>query len=727
MSVENNKMQVDIDNLFKQNVNDLISIKELYKRIEELGEKILQIKYNDITLANKLKKDYEKLKKIILDENVQAKLANDIETINEKLSNDIDTINSQMDTIENKSSYYKSSTEYNAVGDCDDLTGIGTDNTIAFNSLLKKENVKIPKGKFLITDTINITGNKIIEGSGIYETMLIFNNANTLKSMFEKTDPNISFLSIKNITIKTLNDNKIFNLNSSCNIDFERVYLVGKNKQGIGIEIKEPDFVRIEHLKLAQLSKGIVFSQDTNTAKGSTQIYVKNINGSNIGIGLESGGLEKALFEGVDFMEVNTGFIFNGNNDRVELNKCHVEAFYNKAIVIENKNNHLIFNDCSVILPKTTSTHGVYENYNGNDSNSIKFNNSFISENESNSNYKQLIFNGIMEYNAKNFIKGNWRSWLDSEDTDQSFRCVTNQNINTLDYAPKKLGNIDFSDLDSLTKNNINSANSTTLNGFNKIEVKFANDSSISKTFKLNEGIHTIVVEAEDLYTTGLRSAKLFIRKTFSPYNYIYNASPRNAEYKGLNVSYYANQEGRVQKKIIPFYIEAEGNYSIGITFDGSGSGKALIGKFEVFKGIANDFVTDDINPVSETFVPTIKATVTNGEHAYTTNSGNYNHIPNLKMINFDLYINCTIDDTIDGEIQINLPSDIPVAKNNVACNIAFLKGFYDGKMICANIPAGMKNIKLTQTDTTGARSYVQGTDIRGKSIGLMISGTYFY
>ena len=38
MSNENNKMQVDIDNLFKQNVNDLSAIKELYRRIEEIGE-----------------------------------------------------------------------------------------------------------------------------------------------------------------------------------------------------------------------------------------------------------------------------------------------------------------------------------------------------------------------------------------------------------------------------------------------------------------------------------------------------------------------------------------------------------------------------------------------------------------------------------------------------------------------------------------------------------------
>ena len=125
MPKENNKMQVDIDTLKKQNVNDLLSIKELYKRIEELGEKITQIKYIDNTLVKKIKKEYEKLKEVILDENVLAKLTNDIETINSqldtiaqeiekikninfgenelaKLTNDIKSINSRLDTIENK-------------------------------------------------------------------------------------------------------------------------------------------------------------------------------------------------------------------------------------------------------------------------------------------------------------------------------------------------------------------------------------------------------------------------------------------------------------------------------------------------------------------------------------------------------------------------------------------------------------------------------------------------
>ena len=83
--VDINKHEIDIGTLFKQNVNDLSAIKELYKKLNGIQEKISQIKYIDTKLADKLKKDYEKLKKIILDENIQVKLTNDIKTINLQL------------------------------------------------------------------------------------------------------------------------------------------------------------------------------------------------------------------------------------------------------------------------------------------------------------------------------------------------------------------------------------------------------------------------------------------------------------------------------------------------------------------------------------------------------------------------------------------------------------------------------------------------------------------
>ena len=73
MSNENNKMQVDIENLFKQNANDLSAIKELYRKLKEVEEKISQSEYIKTTLVDKLKKDYEKFKSEILNENKQTK------------------------------------------------------------------------------------------------------------------------------------------------------------------------------------------------------------------------------------------------------------------------------------------------------------------------------------------------------------------------------------------------------------------------------------------------------------------------------------------------------------------------------------------------------------------------------------------------------------------------------------------------------------------------------
>ena len=102
MAIDINKHEVDIDTLFKQNELDLCSIKELYRKLKELEKKISQIKYIDSNLADKLKKDYEKLKRIILDENIQVQLNNKIDEINSQLDNKINEINSQLEQTASK-------------------------------------------------------------------------------------------------------------------------------------------------------------------------------------------------------------------------------------------------------------------------------------------------------------------------------------------------------------------------------------------------------------------------------------------------------------------------------------------------------------------------------------------------------------------------------------------------------------------------------------------------
>ena len=72
MPIDINKHEVDIDTLFKQNENDLVSIKELYRKIDEIEEKIRQKNITDSALNDMFKKEIESLKKLIQSENTQT-------------------------------------------------------------------------------------------------------------------------------------------------------------------------------------------------------------------------------------------------------------------------------------------------------------------------------------------------------------------------------------------------------------------------------------------------------------------------------------------------------------------------------------------------------------------------------------------------------------------------------------------------------------------------------
>ena len=72
MAIDINKHEVEIDNLFKQNELDLNSIKELYRKIDEIEEKIRQKNITDSALNDMFKKEIESLKKLIQSENTQT-------------------------------------------------------------------------------------------------------------------------------------------------------------------------------------------------------------------------------------------------------------------------------------------------------------------------------------------------------------------------------------------------------------------------------------------------------------------------------------------------------------------------------------------------------------------------------------------------------------------------------------------------------------------------------
>ena len=167
MPKENNKMQVDIDTLKKQNVNDLLSIKELYNRIEELGEKITQIKYIDNTLVKKIKKEYESLKKTIFDENAilnldskidetKSLLQNKVEKAKTEISTNINEINTQLTNIVNKQEVYVTDFGADSSGNNDSCTQIQQAIDYAYTN--NKKTVVFSEGRYKITNGFKFRG-----------------------------------------------------------------------------------------------------------------------------------------------------------------------------------------------------------------------------------------------------------------------------------------------------------------------------------------------------------------------------------------------------------------------------------------------------------------------------------------------------------------------------------------------------------------------------------------
>ena len=331
MSNENNKMQVDIENLFKQNVNDLSAIKELYRKLKEVEEKISQIKYIDSNLANKLKKEYEKLKRIILDENVSAtlsneiekvneNLSNEIETINEKLTNDIETINSQMNTFEKTIFDYVNILDYGAK-----LDGI-TDDSLALEKALNDGSVKLPSNcEIFIGNTVHINKKcRILDGNGA----TLYTNANT--TAFEISQKYCSEL-IHNIDIKNffVVMSKGGNFCTSYNsyfVNFSDLRLTGMNDNTHGIKIYNGFNVTFKNVHI----NGTKGALGTNSGNNITGIHVY----------LSSEGIN-----------TNLDGVINGTNFLVDsclIQKCKYGILHEvfDGTFDTNKINNVGFSDC---------------------------------------------------------------------------------------------------------------------------------------------------------------------------------------------------------------------------------------------------------------------------------------------------------------------------------------------------------------------------------------------
>ena len=410
MPKENNKMQVDIENLLKQNVNDLLSIKELYKRIEELGEKITQIKYIDNTLVKKIKKEYENLKKIILDENIQVKLTNGIESIITQM----ETIgkqgfeNSTINTMKERyDSMYVNVKDFGAIGDgiADDSNAIKS----AISYMCSKSKfingssgwknfmpvLYFPAGKYLVKQngSLNCVGSALqgynIKGAGYMNTEILFTGDDYL--LVNGDDDWFGFSYIEDLSIRGNGSNnfwKIKSRNGSPQANrFRRVNFNNLNNcvtVSFGTNNVNADLFRFDLCKASNIN-GWVFGIDSNS---NSQSIVHSFNDCDFeGINgyiiyLKSGGIIE--IRGGSWILNRTGRAF------------HFDDISGEGIGETNKNINVY------------GTKFEYQYYSTDDSNleyyPLFYNNSRMWLNFFNCNFNQFIYKGNSEKSFYGYI-----------------------------------------------------------------------------------------------------------------------------------------------------------------------------------------------------------------------------------------------------------------------------------------------------------------------------------
>lgn len=185
-----NKIQQNVKELQDQNAIDFQQWKGLWQNIKKLSEKIKLSDINLNILMKKIKNDYENLKKIIVDENIQVQLNNKIDVnkkeINKKVNietfeNTVDEIKKHIGGFVNVKSFKCDDGKY-VVGDGihDDTTGI--QKFINYVTTHKDKGIISP-GKYKITNTLKIAACHGCEINGVgngFQSCMIIQETNNI-------------------------------------------------------------------------------------------------------------------------------------------------------------------------------------------------------------------------------------------------------------------------------------------------------------------------------------------------------------------------------------------------------------------------------------------------------------------------------------------------------------------------------------------------------------------
>ena len=363
----------DIQNLQGQNSYDFQEIKRLDKVINEYNKRVSQTINMNNQINKKIQNDYEKIKKIIIDENVSITLDKKIDDNFLKVTNKINNISSELGNVAKynnvvnleKLGLISEEVNYNQSTKKYDMTDISIILQTSINS--NYDTIIFPKGNYLIENEVIINKPLTIIGNGcnIYcspssskvKRIFTINSSNVSINNFNfhselvyeniavsHVDANCTTSNVMAISIVGLDDNQK-------NIDVLNCYFEkltygvsiwnSKNSLLSNLKANECYFpvytghytenITIRDSQLSAPTETDVYGHTLYLASGSKNVYVDNCILKSIGKGTSN--------------IIKTGSN-EGDANNIVVNNCYIECSTNASLFYID--NDLMLNNCTI-------------------------------------------------------------------------------------------------------------------------------------------------------------------------------------------------------------------------------------------------------------------------------------------------------------------------------------------------------------------------------------------
>lgn len=154
-------------------------------------------------------------------------------------------------------------------------------------------------------------------------------------------------------------DFRLENRESGTHLRLYNCVITGNKNNTKGVLLKQNDFSCIKDTKFWSVSYPIEAVTD---ARDNTQLLFENVGIVDCKTGILLEQNDKVSLINVDIATCEFGYKLLGRNKRIKFLNCHCESFSDTGFVITDnvKNEDIIFENCSVLVPTETTKRGFY-------------------------------------------------------------------------------------------------------------------------------------------------------------------------------------------------------------------------------------------------------------------------------------------------------------------------------------------------------------------------------